>query len=89
MCRRREAFDLVASETIHMSDFSLRDNVGLIVVLRVRSQGSTGSAGIQEMPLVAIANTHLIFNPKRGDIKVKFSTEKLKKFIHSPGTFTI
>ena len=53
-----------------MSNFSLKDNVGLIVVLRARPQGSAAPGSIQDSPAIAIANTHLIFNPKRGDIKV-------------------
>ena len=57
-----------------MSNFSLKDNVGLIVVLRVRPQGSDAPSSSQDLPVIAIANTHLIFNPKRGDIKVSPNT---------------
>ena len=70
-CRRSDHFNLFASEIVQMSDFGLKDNVGLMVVLTARPQGSPLASSLQELPVIAIANTHLIFNPKRGDIKVK------------------
>ena len=67
-----------------MQKYGLKDNVGLIVVLRARTaspQAASLPTGVSSAfeqppatalqgPAVAIANTHLLFNPKRGDIKV-------------------
>ena len=78
--RRREKFALVMSDITLMSEFDLRDNVGLIVILRYRAVSSPGPAEqqLQQCPAIAVANTHLIFNPKRGDIKVHTSKQHLQ-----------
>uniref|UniRef100_A0A8C5PCK7 Angel homolog 2 n=1 Tax=Leptobrachium leishanense TaxID=445787 RepID=A0A8C5PCK7_9ANUR len=39
-----------------------RDNVGLILLLQPRVDG--------EAPTICVANTHLLYNPRRGDIKL-------------------
>ncbi|KAL3144846.1 hypothetical protein ABBQ38_001952 [Trebouxia sp. C0009 RCD-2024] len=49
------------SKMINFADIGLRDNVAQILVLEdAESEGQR----------VVIANTHILFNPKRGDIKV-------------------
>ena len=67
-----------------MQKYGLKDNVGLIVILRARTaslQAASPPTGLSyapepppatahQGPAVAIANTHLLFNPRRGDIKV-------------------
>jgi len=40
-----------------------RDNVGLVLMLKPRDSGDTDTR-------LCIANTHLLFNPRRGDIKL-------------------
>lgn len=41
-----------------------RDNVGLIAVLRPRHPGAVGEARLH------VATTHLLYNPRRGDVKL-------------------
>lgn len=55
----------VALEEIRFSQFGLRHNVALVVALRPRRVGD----GEVATPLL-FANTHILFNPKRGDIKL-------------------
>jgi hypothetical protein len=57
-----------------MGEHGLRDNVGLIVLLRAQTPAPPSSpedfpAPHDEGPTLIVANTHLLFNPKRGDIK--------------------
>ncbi|XP_044145874.1 protein angel homolog 2 [Bufo gargarizans] len=40
-----------------------RDNVGLVLILQPKTKG-------REAPMVCVANTHLLYNPRRGDIKL-------------------
>ena len=66
---RKDAFRVVACETIHFSEHALRDNVALIVVLEARPQqpadGSNGSEASKPRRLI-VGNVHILFNPKRG-----------------------
>ena len=71
-------------QTVCMRDHGLRDNVALLVLLeqtagppqqdwqwgsgRAEQNGSTG--GPDQPPALLVGNTHLLFNPRRGDIKV-------------------
>lgn len=43
-----------------------RDNVGMVVLL----QPKTGAARSDASSFVCVANTHLLYNPRRGDIKL-------------------
>ncbi|EDV29181.1 uncharacterized protein TRIADDRAFT_18427, partial [Trichoplax adhaerens] len=67
----------------HVNGVSLmdRDNIGLIVMLEYRnptsnrrhgqSNHATEASGLSEPNLkLCIANTHLLYNPKRGDVKL-------------------
>lgn len=49
-----------------------RDNVALILKLKPVNYGhcSSSSTSSQNMESVFVANTHLLFNPKRGDVKL-------------------
>ncbi|KAG9461521.1 hypothetical protein GDO78_016579, partial [Eleutherodactylus coqui] len=40
-----------------------RDNVGLVLMLQPKTGGG-------DVPTVCVANTHLLYNPRRGDIKL-------------------
>ena len=51
---------------VRMTELQLKDNVALIVLLRPRETAWTMG---RRLPCIAFANTHLLFNPKRGDIK--------------------
>ena len=87
LCRRHDKFQCLTSEVIHMSDLNLRDNVGLIVLLRPKRMAKASEGVVLDgphLPAIAIANTHLIFNPKRGDIKVR----KLQNLSSNSSYFT-
>ena len=46
-----------------------RDNVGVVAVLEdLWGQGERGGEGRRR--LLVVANTHLLFNPRRGDVKL-------------------
>ncbi|XP_047430047.1 protein angel homolog 2 isoform X2 [Mugil cephalus] len=63
-------FSLLSSnpvEFLRRGDVLLdRDNVGLVVLLRPRDASSSSSSS----SFVCVANTHLLYNPRRGDIKL-------------------
>jgi len=63
---RTDAFRLLAEETIHFSEYALRDNVALIVVLEARQQADADSNGVGPPQRVILGNCHILFNPKRG-----------------------
>jgi hypothetical protein len=66
---RKDAFRVLACETIHFSEHALRDNVALIVVLEARPQqptGGTNSSEASEPRRLIVGNVHILFNPKRG-----------------------
>ncbi len=65
-CRKAELFEEVGADVVRMAELQLKDNVALIVLLRPRT--GTGARG-RKTPCIVVANTHLLFNPKRGDIK--------------------
>ena len=69
MRRRNDQYQEGESQTIIFSDHMLRENVALLVLLVPRNASQGEGAGTQGPP-VLVANTHLLFNPKRGDIKV-------------------
>lgn len=55
----------VSTREVLMDEHWLRDNVAQLVLFEC------GGGGQNTDMHVVIANTHLLFNPKRGDIKVK------------------
>ena len=79
---KRDVFRQVAHEKIQFSEHGLRHNVALLVALRPRDDRSGHIA-----PLL-IANTHILFNPKRGDIKLgqmRVLLERLRGFAAAHG----
>ena len=68
-----QKFELVESEEVeyrvpgcgHLD----RDNVALLVVLQEREGGKEGGREGGRQKLI-VANTHLLFNPRRGDVKL-------------------
>ncbi len=96
-CRRRDKFTCRLSDTIKMEDHGLRDNVGLIVVLKAHTPAPTTTSSAPSpppdpSPTLVVANTHLLFNPKRGDIKARmpqgFLPSPASMLLHSQGTAT-
>uniref|UniRef100_UPI00398E6D88 protein angel homolog 1-like isoform X2 n=1 Tax=Pristiophorus japonicus TaxID=55135 RepID=UPI00398E6D88 len=70
VCYKRERFSLVSEHPVEyfrpIVETLNRDNVGLLVLLRPLTPARDSS----ELPDICVANTHLIFNPRRGDIKL-------------------
>ncbi|XP_053568446.1 protein angel homolog 2 [Bombina bombina] len=66
ICFRSSMFDLVMVKPVeyYRPDIALldRDNIALVLLLRPKGQ--------QDLSYICVANTHLLFNPKRGDIKL-------------------
>ena len=64
---KRDKFDLVESKEVVYAGLGLRDNVAQVYRLRCRHvNGTEGDADCD----VVISNIHVLFNPKRGDIKL-------------------
>ncbi|NXG20359.1 ANGE2 protein, partial [Grallaria varia] len=67
ICFKTSKFSLISSNPVEFfrRDIPLldRDNVGLVLLLQPRFHCKTNSA-------ICIANTHLLYNPRRGDIKL-------------------
>ncbi|XP_043911437.1 protein angel homolog 2 isoform X1 [Protopterus annectens] len=67
ICFKRSKFTLVEAKPVEFYRRSIqlldRDNVGLITLLRPIVQCDTPSN-------ICVANTHLLYNPRRGDIKL-------------------
>ena len=79
-CWRADRFQEVGLEEINFNLLDLRDNVALLVLLRpvgppiaVGLGKAAASQELESLPLLLVANTHLLFNPKRGDIKVRWA----------------
>lgn len=75
-CRKKDKFELVVSHTIMMHQHGLRDNVALLVLLQTVAGAASwptyaAPGEAPTTPQILIANTHVLFNPKRGDIKVE------------------
>ncbi|NXT98617.1 ANGE2 protein, partial [Buphagus erythrorhynchus] len=67
ICFKTSKFSLISSTPVEFfrRDIPLldRDNVGLVLLLQPRFHCNTSAA-------ICIANTHLLYNPRRGDIKL-------------------
>ncbi|GAQ92102.1 CCR4-NOT transcription complex subunit 6 [Klebsormidium nitens] len=61
---KADAFSLVAVEELEFRDLNLRENVALLAVLKHQAAPDAPAR------LLVVANTHILFNPKRGDIKL-------------------
>ncbi|XP_029449081.1 protein angel homolog 2 isoform X2 [Rhinatrema bivittatum] len=66
ICFKLCKFTLLSSNPVefYRRDIPLldRDNIGLVLLLQPRIQGIS--------PAICVANTHLLYNPRRGDIKL-------------------
>lgn len=67
ICFKHSKFSLLNSSPVEFfrQDVPLldRDNVGLVLLLRPKVPSATS-------PAICVANTHLLYNPRRGDIKL-------------------
>ncbi|XP_067848187.1 protein angel homolog 1-like [Heptranchias perlo] len=72
VCYKRGLFTLVSEHPVEyfrpIVETLNRDNVGLLVLLRPLTPD--GAQESSKLPDICVANTHLIFNPRRGDIKL-------------------
>ncbi|XP_024386152.1 carbon catabolite repressor protein 4 homolog 5 isoform X3 [Physcomitrium patens] len=92
---RKNRFELLEEECIKFNEFNLRDNVAQLCVLWTKSKTSEwrdtdGSEGLDDAKptigsrdpknnCVVVGNTHLLFNPKRGDVKLGQARVLLEK----------
>ncbi|KAB1204555.1 hypothetical protein CJ030_MR8G021793 [Morella rubra] len=72
---RTSRFKLLHEESIEFNKFGLRDNVAQICVLEMVNQNFTQEPGAQPISStgsskVVISNIHVLYNPKRGEIKL-------------------
>ncbi|XP_077195027.1 protein angel homolog 2 isoform X1 [Paroedura picta] len=67
ICFKTSKFSLLSSNPVEFFRRNIplldRDNVGLVVLLQPRSHCKATAA-------ICVANTHLLYNPRRGDIKL-------------------
>ena len=93
-CRNAAKLRFRDSKMINFADIGLRDNVAQILVLEdagnciltqvlvvylvVEAIQHHLLCAESEGQLVVIANTHILFNPKRGDIKVPIQNDACK-----------
>ncbi|KAM3929992.1 protein angel homolog 2 isoform 1-T4 [Leptodactylus fuscus] len=67
ICFRSDKFNLKLVKPVEYFRRNIplldRDNIGLVLMLQPKSRGG-------ENPMICVANTHLLFNPRRGDIKL-------------------
>ncbi|NP_001089542.1 angel homolog 2 S homeolog [Xenopus laevis] len=66
ICFKSDKFSLVSVTPVeyYRPNIALlnRDNIGLVLLLQPKSQRAA--------PVICVANTHLLYNPRRGDIKL-------------------
>ncbi|XP_026389804.1 carbon catabolite repressor protein 4 homolog 6-like isoform X2 [Papaver somniferum] len=73
---RTTRFKLRHEESIEFRNLGLRDNVAQVCVLESRNQNSTDKVSVDsptstsDANLVVVCNIHVLFNPKRGEIKL-------------------
>ncbi|KAI3882393.1 hypothetical protein MKW92_040286 [Papaver armeniacum] len=73
---RTTRFKLRHEESIEFSNLGLRDNVAQVCVFESRNQNSTDKVSADsptstsDANLVVVCNIHVLFNPKRGEIKL-------------------
>lgn len=85
--RQASKLELAAASGMEFQDHDLRDNVAQIAQFRCTLPPAAGCDGGAPQPPqefdILVANTHLLFNPKRGDIKVLFySVWGLPRVLH-------
>ncbi|XP_039124612.1 carbon catabolite repressor protein 4 homolog 5 [Dioscorea cayenensis subsp. rotundata] len=76
---KEEQFSLIHQESIEFCKYGLRENVAQLCLFKVgrkHSNASTGEDSDSEIPesmmqqTLLVGNTHVLFNPNRGDIKL-------------------
>ncbi|KAI9073981.1 hypothetical protein K1719_044045 [Acacia pycnantha] len=67
---RTSRFNLQYEECIEFNKLGLRDNVAQICVLEIMNQDGFPPSSLTGSNKVVICNIHVLFNPKRGEIKL-------------------
>lgn len=67
---RVSRFKLLHEESIEFNKLGLRDNVAQICVLEQSSQDNGDNSSTSNCNKVVICNIHVLYNPKRGEIKL-------------------
>lgn len=72
---RASRFKLLQEECIEFNKLGLRDNVAQICVLELLSENGTGNTAHQSASSagsrkIVVCNIHVLYNPKRGEIKL-------------------
>ncbi|OMO79944.1 Endonuclease/exonuclease/phosphatase [Corchorus capsularis] len=69
---RTSRFKLLHEESIEFNKHQLRDNVAQICVLEIKSQNEdeNEAAESDHKKVVVVCNIHVLYNPKRGEIKL-------------------
>ncbi|XVE58770.1 hypothetical protein DITRI_Ditri04bG0195900 [Diplodiscus trichospermus] len=95
---KEKMFTLLHEENIEFQDFGLRDNVAQLCVLKMKHKSGSDSHGkpSKTTPMrsrsLVVGNTHVLFNPKRGDIKlgqVRVFLEKAYKLSQEFGSIPV
>lgn len=67
ICFKSDKFDLNLAKPVEYFRRNIalldRDNIGLVLMLQPKTGG-------KDAPAICVANTHLLYNPRRGDIKL-------------------
>ncbi|KAK7260860.1 hypothetical protein RIF29_27159 [Crotalaria pallida] len=63
-------FKLLYEESIEFNKLGLRDNVAQICVLEFINQNRFVSSSLTDSSKIVVCNIHVLFNPKRGEIKL-------------------
>ncbi|KAK2399040.1 DNAse I superfamily protein [Trifolium repens] len=67
---RTSRFNLLYEESIEFNRFGLRDNVAQICVLEIINQNGSLPPSLTGSRKVVVCNTHVLYNPNRGEIKL-------------------
>ncbi|KAK2452951.1 DNAse I superfamily protein [Trifolium repens] len=67
---RTSRFNLLYEESIEFNRFGLRDNVAQICVLEFINQNGSLPPSLTGSRKVVVCNTHVLYNPNRGEIKL-------------------
>ena len=76
---KHDSISLVHQEDVSFASYDLRDNVAQICVFKLKSHHH------KEDPMVVVSNIHVLFNPKRGDIKlgqVRILLDRVHNVLH-------
>ncbi|KAL1810718.1 hypothetical protein ACET3Z_020783 [Daucus carota] len=94
---KTEQFTVLHVENIEFKKFGLRDNVAQFCVLKLNNKdpnksGDGETPGLMSSRILLVGNIHVLYNPKRGDIKlgqVRLFLEKARELSQQWGNIPI